>query len=55
MWVIVILHDGIARMDVFGDPDGKPFPSQQEAEARAQLLFRRRASYSVYTLPIEGS
>jgi hypothetical protein len=51
-WVIVILHDGLARLELFGDADGQPFPSQQAAEAHAQVFPRRGASYSVYVQPI---
>jgi hypothetical protein len=52
MWVILIVHDGPIRVEIYGDQDGKPFPSQQAAEDHAQVFPRRGTSYSVYVQQI---
>jgi hypothetical protein len=51
-WVIAILHDGPARLELFGDAQGQPFPTQDDAERTATLFPRRGASYSVYVTQI---
>lgn len=54
-WVIAIVHDGPLRLELFGDSQGKPFATQDDAERTATLFPRRGASYSVYVTQIEST
>lgn len=54
-WVIAIVHDGPLRLELFGDSQGQPFPTQDDAESVAALFPRRGASYSVYVTQIEST
>lgn len=54
-WVIVVLHDGLAQIEVFGDERGRPFLSQGMAETASRVFPRQGARYSVYVTQIKNT
>jgi hypothetical protein len=52
-WVIVVVHDGPMRLQVFTADDGKAFPTQEAAERAASVWQRQGVSYSIYTVQTE--
>lgn len=47
-WVIVILHDGPVRLEVYGDHQGQPYADRASAERAKATWPTTGTSYSVY-------